>query len=141
MLKRVLALLVITVAPACAHTSQARESHDEFYTITGNEVLIWRKPVGSGCILATGPKAVLTRLQSSATTGRARFLIERLPAPSLEPLPPGIIVNDRTVRVRGVPVEPQCDSKDLYWIVDFQFIGPYGWNDKGQLVPESPSSR
>jgi len=113
-----------------------------FYTITGNDVLLWREPLGSGCILATGRRHVLEKLRSSAITGRAQFVVERLPAPSLEPLPPGIIVNDRTVRVRGVAVEPQCDeSKDLYWIVGFRFLGAYAWRGGNQLVPQPPSAR
>lgn len=134
---------IALLALACTglHPPPARGRHEMFYPITGNEVLLWTNAKQGDCILATGRRPILSRIRSSAITGRARFTVERLPAPSLEPLPPGIIVNDRTVSVRGVPVQPQCDSKDLYWIVAFQFLGAYESNEAGELGRAAPSSR
>lgn len=100
-----------------------------YYTVLGREVMLWQSPAAKDCILGTGPGIVVERLRSLSETGHAQLLVERLPAPApLSPLPPGQIIFDRKVLVRGVPIEPQCESsKDLYWIVDFRFLEPYRW--------------
>jgi hypothetical protein len=119
-------ILALALA-ACQHVESHYQWKTLYYSVLGGEVMLWETPSSDECILGAGPREVIDDLRAVSRSGQAQLYLERLPAPKpLPPLPPGQIVFDRKVLVRGVPIEPQCDSsKELYWITEFRFVGPF----------------
>lgn len=125
MLKYKLLLASTLASASCEHSGQKYEWKAMYYSVDANQAMLWNERSSTDCILGTGRSEVLRRLESYGTEGRALLLIERLPAPvrMINP-PPGSIVHER-VRIRGVPIEPGCESsRELYWILGFRFLGP-----------------
>jgi len=135
---RHLATVPLLALCACQHVQAEREWLTTFYTVNGSEVLVWPTPFAAQCVLGTGPRRVVGGLRGLAITGRAQLLVERLPAPKPIPQIGGVLMSDQYVLIRGVRVQPQCHSKDLYWVSDFRFLGAYQWNDNTVLVPLTP---
>lgn len=111
----------------CQHAQPHLVWKTMYFSVLGTEVLLLPTASADECVLATGSSHVINRLRQIPKGGRAQLLVEVLPAPErLPPLPPGQIIFDRAVLIRGVPIEPQCESsKVLYWIVGFRYLDPF----------------
>lgn len=131
-----IAVILACALAACQHVHSKFEWKAMYYSVLSREVMLWEASSADACILGAGRTELIERLRSLSRSGHAQLLIERIPAPGLlPPLPTGQIASHRRVMVRGVPIEPQCESsKYLYWIVDFRYLGPFP-PDFGERLP------